>query len=291
MSAGRVFLVLVLIAAGLGISIALLSQELPKLHAEGFFNTNTPGLLSPTPARPHANARGAHSAARHPPDPNPHESRHPARRVTPTTRSISQPRKPPGISHVGNLHVLLVVALEIAGGVGLTGLLVVALVLRRTHRRSRRDYGLYALHLSMHDEAKPQDLEDMVESIANIIRAFPAERIRTGQPYVALELICGEAQQGVEWSVNVRCEPASVRALDAAISAAYPDVRVGRRHADEPVPRTGTLRQPGHVMRFRKQRTSSTRCSRPANSSHHRRLSRSPVPRSRSARRRSCAAS
>ncbi|MGA2927980.1 MAG: hypothetical protein ABSG43_18700 [Solirubrobacteraceae bacterium] len=59
----------------------------------------------------------------------------------------------------------------------------------------------------------------------------------------------------MEWSVNVRCETASVSAPDAAISAAYPDVRVGRRHAEQPVPRTGLLREPGHVMRFRKQRS------------------------------------
>ena len=59
----------------------------------------------------------------------------------------------------------------------------------------------------------------------------------------------------MEWSVNVRCEPRVVVALDAAISATYPDVRVGRRHADAPRPRAGALREPGHVMRFRKQRS------------------------------------
>ena len=55
----------------------------------------------------------------------------------------------------------------------------------------------------------------MVESIANIVRAWPAERIRNGQPYVALELICGVAPANggrleMEWSINVRCEPRSV---------------------------------------------------------------------------------
>ena len=95
----------------------------------------------------------------------------------------------------------------------------------------------------------------MVESIANIVRALPAERIRDGQPYVALELMCNEGHGGMEWSVNVRCEPRVVVALDAAISATYPDVRVGRRHADAPRPRAGALREPGHVMRFRKQRS------------------------------------
>ena len=60
---------------------------------------------------------------------------------------------------------------------------------------------------------------------------------------------------GMEWSINLRCEPRSAVALDAAISAAYPDVRVGRRHAEAPLPRPGALRAPGHVMRFRKERS------------------------------------
>jgi hypothetical protein len=150
---------------------------------------------------------------------------------------------------------VLVAAIEIAGGVALLALLAGLLVLRRALRRRRRRYELYELHLSTHDEAKPQDLEDMVEQIANIIRALPAERLRNGQPYVALELICDEGRQGMEWSINVRCEPEAARALDGAFSAAYPDVRLGRRHDDQPQPRAGALRVPGHVMRFRKQRS------------------------------------
>ena len=59
----------------------------------------------------------------------------------------------------------------------------------------------------------------------------------------------------MEWSINVRCEPASVSALDGAISATYPDVRLGRVHADQPHPRSGVLREPGYVMRFRKERS------------------------------------
>jgi len=46
-----------------------------------------------------------------------------------------------------------------------------------------------------------------------------------------------------------------VCALDAAISAAYPDVRLGRRHSEPPAPRPGSLRVPGCVMRFRKKRS------------------------------------
>jgi hypothetical protein len=160
-----------------------------------------------------------------------------------------------GLLGLGDLKVVLVAALEIAAGVALTAMLGALLVLRRVRRRSRRRYELYELHLSTHDQAKPQDLEDMVESIANIIRAFPAERVRDGQPYVALELISGQTEGGTEWSVNIRCEPSSVRALDAAISATYPDVRIGRKHSDPSRPRQGVLRVPGCVMRFRKRRS------------------------------------
>ena len=156
---------------------------------------------------------------------------------------------------LSSLGPVLVAGIEIVAGLLLVVLLAMMLVARRMRRRSRREYQLYELHLSAHDEAKPQDLEDMIESIANIIRVFPAERARSGQPYVAMELICGQGRQGMEWSINIRCEPRSVRALDGAIAAAYPDVRVGHGHADTPTPRAGKLRVPGYVMRFRKERS------------------------------------
>ena len=161
---------------------------------------------------------------------------------------------------MSGLGAVLIAALEIAAGLLLLGLLVFVFVLRRVRRRSRREYALYELHLSTHDQAKGQDLEDMVESIANIVRAWPADRLRHGQPYVALELICGGAPRAgdakeLEWSINVRCEPQAVAALDGAISAAYPDVRLGRAHGEQPRPRPGALREPGYVMRFRKERS------------------------------------
>jgi hypothetical protein len=59
----------------------------------------------------------------------------------------------------------------------------------------------------------------------------------------------------MEWSINVRCEQSAVRPLDGAISAAYPDVRVGRVHDEQPHARPGRLREPGYVMRFRKERS------------------------------------
>ncbi len=148
------------------------------------------------------------------------------------------------------------VGLEIAGGILLAFLAIAVLCARRSRAHRNRHYELYEVHLSAHDEAKPQDLEDMVEQIANIVRVFPRQRARNGQPYVAVELICGARQDDeMQWSLNVRCEPDVVKALDAAVSSAYPDVRIGHRHQDDPVPRRGWLREPGHVMRFRKERS------------------------------------
>jgi hypothetical protein len=160
----------------------------------------------------------------------------------------------------GSLWLLRLIGVEIAGSLSLLWLAAVALVAGRTRRRRTRTYALYELHLSTHDQAKGQDLEDMVESIANIVRAWPADRARHGQPYFALELICSAVEapgdrREMEWSINIRCEPKSVTALDGAISAAYPDVRLGRIDGEEPRPRPGALREPGYVMRFRKERS------------------------------------
>ena len=85
---------------------------------------------------------------------------------------------------------VLIAAEAAVGTLGLTGL-AATLTVRRVRRRTRRAYALYELHLSPHDEAKPQDLEDMIEAIANLVRAFPTDRARTGQPYLALELLHG----------------------------------------------------------------------------------------------------
>ena len=289
MTPGRPLLALVLVAAGVGIAVPLLSNSLHKLSAQGWFQPNAtkggliqpatptpqttpvtgllqPPTLTPAPAtKPATTPAGAHSAeardrrhsglALHSPS-HRQPSSNPAPRPASRARSVSRDRaQPGGLLPARTVRALIKAGVEIAAGIGLIALLLVILVLRRTRRRSRRQYALYELHLSAHDQAKPQDLEDMVESIANIVRAFPADRIRDGQPYVALELMCNEGHGGMEWSVNVRCEPRVVVALDAAISATYPDVRVGRRHADTPRPRAGALREPGHVMRFRKQRT------------------------------------
>ena len=69
------------------------------------------------------------------------------------------------------LPLVELIGLELAGGIALITAVAGALVARRARRRRSRTYALYELHLSTHDQAKGQDLEDMVESIANIVRA------------------------------------------------------------------------------------------------------------------------
>ena len=251
----RVLLVLLLIGGGIGASLVLISKELRSLHGSPLFQLS-PSTTTAPPGRPRTRPSAAserrrprHTSGRRPAPPDPATRR-------PATNGPPAPRRHSG----GGLGALVVAGLEIAAGLLLLGLLLVVLALRRLRRRGRREYALYDLHLSTHDQAKGQDLEDMVESIANIVRAWPADRLRDGQPYVALELICGGASgtaggDELEWSINVRCEPRAVAALDGAISAAYPDVRLGGAHGEEPRPRPGALGEPGYVMRFRKERS------------------------------------
>jgi hypothetical protein len=246
MRSARLLVCIVAIAGGLAAASVLVPRAVRGLRAFTF-----PTLTAPGP--PAAETRGgpAHVAG--------HRTRHD--RTPRAARAAAPPHRPPAAAagRDSSFALLATVSKLIAAGPALLLAGSLLLAVRRARRRRTRAYALYQLHLSTHDQAKGQDLEDMVEQIANIVRAWPAERARNGQPYFALELICGSeetaARGEVEWSINVRCEPSSVSALDGAISATYPDVRLGRVHADQPHPRPGVLREPGYVMRFRKERS------------------------------------
>jgi hypothetical protein len=246
MRSARLLVCIVAIAGGLAAGSVLVPRAVRGLRALTFSTLTAPDAHA-TGTRGGTNHRAGHHLWRN------HTSvaRHAAPRARPTSAAAHRGESSLALlAKVGKLIVL-----------GLALLVVASLLLtvRRARRRLTRSYALYQLHLSTHDQAKGQDLEDMVEQIANIVRAWPTDRARNGQPYFALELICGtdefEAGGEMEWSINVRCEPASVNALDGAISATYPDVRLGRVHADQPHPRLGVLRKPGCVMRFRKERS------------------------------------
>jgi hypothetical protein len=247
MSGGRLMLLLALAAGALALS-ALFAARLPKTLSVPEGRPGSTALPSPGPTvRPRGDnrrTRGDSRAAGRP--------RRPVGADAPAPRPPADPSGP----RVLGLALPVLIGLELVAGALVLGALAAALTVGRTRRRRRRSYALYELHLSPHDEAKPQDLEDMIEAIANIVRVFPAERARTGQPFVALELLHGAGPSGaMEWSICLRCEPRSAVALDAAISAAYPDVRLGHVLGATPQPRPGLFRVPGCVMRFRKERS------------------------------------
>jgi hypothetical protein len=153
-------------------------------------------------------------------------------------------------------HLLLVFALSSL----VSGALVIRwgarLVRDRIENRVSRTYGLYEIRLSLHDEARPQDVIDMVEGLLNTVREFPEHRARQGQPFVAFEAHFGPGATGeLEWVLCLRCEPTIVQALDGIISGAYPDVRVGYDFTGPPSEIAGTIAIPGHVLRFRKARS------------------------------------
>ena len=137
----------------------------------------------------------------------------------------------------------------------------------------------------------------MVESIANIVRAWPADRARHGQPYFALELICSavEAPGGRRRDGVVDQHP--LRADDGGRARRGDQRRLPRRQAR---PRS-TASSPDRaraaaragvrdaVSQGAKLRLLADRRRRRAR--RPRRSSRSPAPRSRRARPRSCASS
>ena len=58
-----------------------------------------------------------------------------------------------------------------------------------------RDYALFEVHLSMHDDAERRDLKDMVEALAAAVREWPMDRARHGQPFFAIELHYGSGRR------------------------------------------------------------------------------------------------
>lgn len=153
-------------------------------------------------------------------------------------------------------HVLLILGISAALGLAALARWTIRIVRARLENRLTREYGLYELRLSLHDEAREQDIVDMVESLLHAVREFPEDRTRQGQPFVALEAHYGPGSSGEpEWTLCVRCERALSETIDGIIAAAYTDVRVGYEFIGPPREIGGVLRGPGHVLRFRKSRS------------------------------------
>ena len=159
--------------------------------------------------------------------------------------------------------VLIAFALAWAGVIALAGVGVALTVRRRFSNRRRRHYERYPLNLSMHDEAKPKDLDDMIEAIAAAIRPPLQRRWREGQPFIAIELIYRGSDHGMEWMLCLVCEREAAPTLEGIIAQAYPDVWLGRRFDERQSPVAEPLPVPGYVLRLRKRRPHLYPLSRP----------------------------
>ena len=152
-------------------------------------------------------------------------------------------------------HVLIALAISLAVGVLAVNVVALHTVCRRLRKRVSREYGLYELKLSMHDEAQTQDLVAMVEALANAVRELPTRRAHDGQPFIALEAHYAPGLGGqMEWVLCVRCEKDVVASVDGIVSTAYPDVRIGYEFIGPPQEIGAGVALPGHVLRLRKER-------------------------------------
>jgi hypothetical protein len=243
----RATLGLLLVAVGLGASVL---WALPRL--EGTIKQLARGdraVFEAVPApRPPARAVAPHAPRHH-------------RRGDHRVSAIARPhglgvgRTHPRKRRAAPASVRPLMELLVIVGAALTALLVGVLGASRLWARRRRVYGLYELHLSLHDEAPFARVMAMVRQIGGALRARPGERLVRGQPFVAVEAIAMSGPTEMQWRIGVRCEPRSVQAIEAHIRGCYPDVRVGRVHDEPPTPLEGRMQVPRHLLRLGKAKT------------------------------------
>ena len=208
---------LCLIAFGLLVSVVMLAVLVPKL-----------GHLGVTP--PRAAARGAGGPHRH-----------------------------RGGSHHGWLtfgHVLLLFAASFVLSVVSAAGWLVAIGRRRLENRLTREYGLYEVMFSLHDEAREQDVTDMVEALLNAVREFPEERAATDSRSLLSRRTTGQDRPG---SLSGCCAcAASGHSRRAWMGSSAPPTRTcGSATSSSGPPKEigGRIPRPGHVLRFRKERS------------------------------------
>jgi hypothetical protein len=179
-------------------------------------------------------------------------------------RRVTRPRRAAPHRANASIHTLLVgLAITWTAALAFAVMGLALTVRRRFANRLRREYERYPLNLTMHDEAKPKDLDDMIEAIANALRPPLRTRWRDGQPFIAIELIYVEAEHGLEWMLCLLCEREAAPTLEGIIAQAYPDVWLGRRFDEQPTAVNATLPVPGYVLRLRKRRHYLYPLSRP----------------------------
>jgi hypothetical protein len=162
------------------------------------------------------------------------------------------------------IHTVLVgLVLTWAVAIALAAIGLALTMRRRFANRLRRHYERYPVNLTMHDEAKPKDLDDMIEAIANALRPPLQRRWREGQPFIAIELIHRQTEHGIEWMLCLLCERELAPTLEGIFAQAYPDVWLGRRFDEQPAALDVSLPIPGYVLRLRKRRHYLYPLSRP----------------------------
>ena len=121
----------------------------------------------------------------------------------------------------------------------------------------------------------------MMEAIANLVRAFPPTAPATASRSSPSSCDHEPGPSGeLEWSLARPLRAALAVALDGALSAAYPDVRLGRRRGEPPAARAASSARPrARACASASSAASSTRCWPPATSSPRRRWRRSRTPR------------
>ena len=232
----RALIALALIAIAIAATGYLAARYGPIVQRDLRATTTTQASLADTPKRSPdraADATGGATAAGHP--------------------SGSDPTR----------AVLIAFAVAWAGAIALAALGVALTVRRRFANRRRRHYERYPLNLSMHDEAKPKDLDDMIEAIAGAIRPPLQRRWREGQPFIAIELIHARRDHGMEWMLCLLCEREAAPTLEGIFAQAYPDVWLGRRFDERQTAVAEQLPVPGYVLRLRKRRSHLYPLSRP----------------------------
>ena len=244
---GRHFLLAVASLVTLAVGIIVLAEHGAKLRA----------LAMPSSSAPTA---GAHRDRRRKPA---HEPRS-RQRVVSRSPASARPA-----SRAGTLVRRAPLYLALLGWAGAlaVGIGTACTVDRRLRHRLGRDYRRYEIKLSMHDDAKPEDLEDMVEALGAAVRRRYSDRVSDGQPFIALELWHRASPTGMHWAPCLVCEASVTRTIEGIIASAYPDVRVGREFEEEPEACPWPLAEPRYVMRFRKRRSFIHPLGHPAHTS------------------------
>jgi hypothetical protein len=189
-----------------------------------------------------------------PPKHQPARSRQPPRHRR-AGEQIKRRQEPSSAADPFMRRAPLYLGLAAWAGLLLLGVTSASTVDRRLRNRLIRRYERYEIKLSMHDDTKPGDLEDMVEAIGAAVRKRYNDRVSQGQPFVALELWHRASAVGMQWTLCLVCEENMARTLEGIIAGTYPDVRIGHEFDEEPRPIDATVEEPRHVMRFRKRRS------------------------------------